>query len=97
MRIRIRPYQLSDSISLYEAARESVSEVYPWLPWCHPDYEQVEGDDWIKQQVTNFAERSGFEFVIESPSGEFLGGCGLNQIDVENDRANLGYWVSRSR
>ncbi|HEX9142703.1 MAG TPA: GNAT family protein, partial [Candidatus Binatia bacterium] len=26
----------------------------------------------------------------------FLGGCGLNQIEEENHRANLGYWVRSS-
>ena len=28
--------------------------------------------------------------------GRYLGGCGLNQIDALNQRANLGYWVRSS-
>jgi RimJ/RimL family protein N-acetyltransferase len=37
-----------------------------------------------------------FEFAITADDGTYLGGCGLNQIDALNQRANLGYWVRSS-
>ena len=43
-----------------------------------------------------FGEGKAYEFKIVDADGAYLGGCGLNQIDVINKRANLGYWV-RSR
>ena len=94
--IAIRPYGLRDVTALFEAARESVEMVYPWLPWCHPGYTLDEAKAWVEQQVRAFESREQFEFVIVSAEGAFLGGCGLNQIDRINRRANLGYWVRSS-
>jgi len=34
----IRPYREEDAGALYEAVRESLSEVSRWLPWCHENY-----------------------------------------------------------
>jgi ribosomal-protein-serine acetyltransferase len=94
--ISIRPYRLGDAVALHEAAIESVWEIRPFMPWCRPDLTVDEGRCWIEAQVSAFAARKAFEFVISSPDGRFLGGCGLNQIDEENHRANLGYWVRSS-
>jgi RimJ/RimL family protein N-acetyltransferase len=33
---------------LLEAARESVVEVQPWLPWCHPDYQLANLGYWVR-------------------------------------------------
>ena len=94
--ISLRPYRLDDAAALHEAAIESVWEVRPFMPWCRPDLTVDEGRRWIEAQVSAFAARKAFEFVILAPDGRFLGGCGLNQIDEENHRANLGYWVRSS-
>lgn len=42
-------------------------------------------------------ERSAFEFVIASDRGDYLGGCGLNQLRPLDRVANLGYWVRTSQ
>ena len=39
---------------------------------------------------------SEYSFVITNANGVFLGSVGLNTIDFENQRANLGYWVRTS-
>ncbi len=94
--IAIRPYTLDDAPRLFEAARESTAEVYPWLPWCRPEYSLAEAQEWVEKQVRQSAERVEFPFAIVSADGRFLGGCGLNQIDPIHRRANLGYWVRTS-
>src|ERR1700716_1541586 len=43
----IRPYREEDATALYEAVRESVSEVSPWLPWRHPNYSIEESREFI--------------------------------------------------
>jgi ribosomal-protein-serine acetyltransferase len=96
MDVSIRPYRADDAWPLHDAAIESVPEVRPFMPWCRPDLTVEESRSWIGAQVAAFEARTAFEFVIVSPDGRLLGGCGLNQIDNVNQRANLGYWVRSS-
>ena len=96
MIVSIRPYQGDDLLPVWDAAMESVSEAFPFMPWCRPDLTVEEQRDWIGSQVIAFAAGTAFEFAIVSDDGRYLGGCGLNQIDCVNRRANLGYWVRSS-
>jgi ribosomal-protein-serine acetyltransferase len=90
---QIRRYRLDDAAVVAEAARESVNEIQPWMPWCHPDFSVDESRVWLEANVPAFDAGTAFEFAIVSSDGRYLGGCGLNQIDTLNNRANLGYWV----
>lgn len=94
--VHIRPYTPGDASALYEAARESLTELEPWMPWAHSHYSLDETRIWLKNQVAAFQDHKAFEFAIISDEGRYLGGCGLNQLDRENQRANLGYWVRSS-
>ena len=93
MNVRIRPYRVEDADAVVEAALESTTEAHPWMPWCHPGYTLSESRSWLDAQTAGFAAGTAFEFAIVSEDGRYLGGCGLNQIDPLNRRANLGYWV----
>lgn len=93
----IRPYMQEDLQALYEAASESINEVYPWLPWCHPGYERHEAQDWISLAISDWQQENQYAFVIyETQSKVFVGGCGLNAINRLHGFANLGYWVRSS-
>ncbi len=91
--VRIRPYALDDAEALYAGVRTSMADLMPWMPWCHPNYAIDETRAWLEAQVAAFADGRAFEFAIVSTAGQFLGACGLNGIDREHRRANLGYWV----
>lgn len=92
----IRFHEPGDAIGLWEAARESVAEVYPWLPWCHAGYSLDEAAAWVESRARLAAERREFAFAIVDAGGRFLGGCGLNQINGVHRFCNLGYWVRTS-
>lgn len=94
--VSIRPCRIGDAPALLEAALESVAEVRPFLPWCHPDLTLNEVRTWIEAQVSAFEALKSFEFAIMALDGRYLGACGLNHIDEANRRANLGYWVRTS-
>lgn len=94
--ITIRPYRTEDANDLYEAARESVNELLPWMPWCYPGYSRSEAEDWASSRERLFSEGSEYDFAILDSTGRFLGGCGLNQINRVHLFANLGYWVRTS-
>ena len=95
--VGIRPYQPGDAPLLYEAARESIAEIYPWMHWCHPDYALQDSIDWIASCMTAWNEKRAFDFVAsDRDSGQFLGAVGINQINPIHLFANLGYWVRTS-
>jgi ribosomal-protein-serine acetyltransferase len=91
--VLVRPCRVDDAQAMYGAVRESLDALVRWMPWCHPDYSLQEAKSWLRTQVQAFNERRWFEFAIVDPVGEYLGQCGLNQIDEANRRCNLGYWV----
>ena len=93
---RLRPYAARDAGALFEAALESIAEVYPWLPWCHPDYSLAEAEQWASSRAELASSGEEYNFAIVGPDGRYLGGCGLNQINRAHRFANLGYWVRTS-
>jgi ribosomal-protein-serine acetyltransferase len=92
----IRAYEAEDAPALWEAARESVGEVYRWLPWCHPEYSMAEAEAWARSRAPRAAEGREYAFAIVGKDGRFLGGCGVNQINDKHSFGNLGYWVRTS-
>ncbi|HET9131666.1 MAG TPA: GNAT family N-acetyltransferase [Terriglobia bacterium] len=95
--VSIRPFREEDAEALFEAVRESVGELSPWMPWCHSDYSISEARDWIESKIAAFETRDEFHFAIVEAGGQVVGVCGLNQISRENRVANLGYWVRSSQ
>jgi ribosomal-protein-serine acetyltransferase len=93
---RIRPYEATDAEALWQAVRESVADVHPWLEWCHPGYSMADAVLWATSRAQLMAERREFTFAIVGEGGRFLGGCGVNQLHPLHRFANLGYWVRSS-
>jgi len=94
----IRPYRITDIPLLYDAACESIEQIYPWLPWCHPGYALDEARSWVYYAIDAWAGGREYEFVIfHETEKTFAGGLGLNQINVVYRMSNLGYWVRSSK
>ena len=94
----IRPCQPRDAGLVYEAVRESMKELSPWMPWCHRAYAIEDSRTWLGSRPDLWLKGMEYDFLIADRSGgRPLGICGLNNIDRENRRANLGYWVRTSR
>ncbi len=90
----LRPPRDDDAEAIRDAVRESVAEVGAWLPWCHDAYGLDDALAWVRASRDARARGEECAFVvIDAVDGALLGGCGMNQIDAANRRANLGYWV----
>jgi ribosomal-protein-serine acetyltransferase len=97
IKIGIRRYQLDDASGLYEAARESIADIYPWMKWCHPDYSIEDSRSWVPLTVADWEAGVAYDFVVyDCDTGRFLGAVGINQINRVHDFANLGYWIRSS-
>ncbi len=89
---------LNDVAELYEAARESIAEISPWLPWCHANYQQHETHQFISSTIEAWARRDRFSFITcDALTEQVLGGIGIAHINSANRLASLGYWVRTSR
>jgi RimJ/RimL family protein N-acetyltransferase len=96
--ISLIPPAMKDAGDLYQATRESLTEMSPWLPFAHSNYSIKESRDFLKRCPKGWRKNREFNFKIVDPrDGSFIGMCGLNNIEMENHRANLGYWVRTSR
>lgn len=93
----IRPFREADAGLLYEAVRESVSQVSPWLPWCHQNYSIEESREFIGSRELASQGGEWYSFgIFEKHDAALLGGVGLNFINRVHQMANLGYWVRTS-
>jgi ribosomal-protein-serine acetyltransferase len=97
-RILIRPLRAEDAGAMYEAVRESIPEVSPWLPWCHAGYSMEETTAFLAAREEAWGDDEGYGFgIFDAESGAFLGGVGLNFINRVHQCGNMGYWVRSSR
>jgi RimJ/RimL family protein N-acetyltransferase len=96
-RVGIRRFRTEDATPLFEAVRESITELSVWMPWCHAHYTIGESATFVQTRDQEWENGEHFSFVIhDGDSGVFLGGVGLNFRNRVHNFANLGYWV-RSR
>ncbi len=96
--VLLEPYRIGDVERLYQAARESITEMSPWMSWCHADYSIEESRAWVESRAEAWEKGTEYDFAItDAKDGSFLGGCGLSHIAQANQIANLGYWVRTSR
>ena len=95
--VLLRPFRDDDVSRLYEAVRESIAEVSPWLSWCHREYSIEESREFISSRARTAASEEWYSFgVFEEDTERFLGGVGLNFINQVHRIGNLGYWVRTS-
>lgn len=96
--VLIRALDQADRDAMYEAVRESVSEVSRWLPWCHPAYSRDEAAAYIECAREGRLAGRQFSFgIFEIRDGGFAGAVSVNHIIPMNRLANCGYWVRTSR
>jgi ribosomal-protein-serine acetyltransferase len=96
--ITVRPHRTSDVEPCFEAVRESINELSPWMWWCHGAYSFEETKIWIESRPDAWEKGVEYSFaIVDSKDGYFLGGCGLNYMNLTDRFANLGYWVRTRR
>jgi RimJ/RimL family protein N-acetyltransferase len=96
--VLLRPFQRQDTKQLYEAIRESLAELKPWMSWAHDAYSLPEAEDFIQVTRARWEERTLFAFAItDAKTGDILGGCSLGHKHPVYHYCNVGYWVRTSR
>lgn len=96
--IALRPFQLEDAPSVYQAVYESLADLKPWMSWAHDGYAKHETEEFIRLTRARWEEETLYAFVIvDAENGDVLGGCSLGHFNPVYHFCNLGYWVRTSR
>ena len=96
--VLLRPFKIEDSAQLYEAIRESLTDLKPWMSWAHDGYLREEVENFIKITRARWEERTLFTFaIVDAGNGDILGGCSLSNKHPVYHYCNVGYWVRTSR
>jgi ribosomal-protein-serine acetyltransferase len=94
--IVLRPYRLEDARALYQAVRESLKDLSPWMSWATDAYNEWTAREYISISRARWEERTLFAFAITRRE-EIMGGCTLSSIHPVYHFCNVGYWVRSSR
>ena len=95
--ILMRTYRATDVEAVYEAVRESVKEIMPWMPWCHENFSMEESASYVLSRDEAWEREEEYAFAIcDAGAGRLLGSCGLNQFNRAYQFCSLGYWVRTS-
>ncbi|HEX79503.1 MAG TPA: GNAT family N-acetyltransferase [Dehalococcoidia bacterium] len=96
-KIILRPLDRQDEVPLYEAVRETLDDLMPWLPFCRHDYSIKETRIWLKGRDEEWQMGISYDFaIIDAVSGDLMGVGGINHVIDEFKMANLGYWIRKS-
>jgi ribosomal-protein-serine acetyltransferase len=92
-RIRIRAYEPCIELAVFEAARESVREVGPWMRTWREGATYEATARHVAESMHAWRTGAWYDFAItRADSVMFLRRVGLNQISASKT-ANVGYWV----
>jgi len=96
--VALRPLHAEDAFCLYEAVRESLDDLRPWMSWAHDHYQEREAQEWIELAQRRWADGTYFGFAVtQARSRLFLGVCSLSHIHPVYRFCNLGYWIRSSQ
>lgn len=92
-RLLLRPFRQADAEDLQRLAGDrAVADTTLNIP--HP-YEDGMAEKWISNHRDWFERREQVVFAVTSKAtGALIGAIGL-QVSLEDDRAELGYWIGR--
>lgn len=92
--ITLRPSNLEDAQSVYEAVIESLAELKPWMTWAYDGYSIDDAIEWIKDTNQSWKDGEIYNFIItDTNNGAILGTSGMVVNSKLYRFGNLGYWV----
>jgi RimJ/RimL family protein N-acetyltransferase len=96
-RIIVRPYTDADAPAMFEAIRESMLNLRPWMPWANRHQTVEDSLEYIRQCQVGFLLRTDFPMgMFARADGRYLGGTGMHINEAGVPAFELGYWVRAS-
>jgi ribosomal-protein-serine acetyltransferase len=96
-RLILRCPELSDVPFLYQAVKESVKQLGPWMPWATEDYTMEACEENLRGAIAKYITKEDFRICfLEKNSGRLIGNTGFHRIDWNVPRFEIGYWCRTS-
>jgi ribosomal-protein-serine acetyltransferase len=88
----------ADAPALTGAVKESLPELRPWMDWAGEAYDLAAAQRWLEFAQQGWAHSTAFHFAItDAATGEYIGNCGIDGLNLKEHLGNLGYWVRTGR
>ena len=99
-RLLLRCPQQGDGPAVFEAVRESLTELRAWpasLPWAMAAPSAAVSESYCRQAQLSFIQCVRFDYLVfERSSGRFVASTSLHNIDWRVPRFEIGYWCRSS-
>jgi RimJ/RimL family protein N-acetyltransferase len=96
-RLIIRAPRVGDGLEVNEAIIETLENLKLWMPWVFPVPRVEDTEENIRGAVANFITRKDLRLNIYSKeTGRLIGCSGLQNIDWDIPKFEIGYWVRKS-
>jgi RimJ/RimL family protein N-acetyltransferase len=95
-RLTIRAPRFGDGLEVYEAVRESIDNLRPWMPWAQKLPTPDEYEENMREWRLEFLGRENMMLLLFLKGNHTLvGSSGLHRINWEVPKFEIGYWVRR--
>lgn len=92
-RLVLRSFRMEDA-DVVQTLAGDVGVARDTLNIPHP-YERADAESWIRSHAEQLKRRESVTFAVEAPAeGCVVGAVGLI-LELDHDRAELGYWIGR--
>ncbi len=96
--VTLRRFRLNEAPALYEAVRETLPDLIPWLSWAKPDYSLADAQQYLYSADQSWEKELHYVFAVtDAQDGTLLGTVSLGSIHSFHRFCNLGYWIRSSR
>ena len=96
-RLILRAPELSDTPFIYQAVKESVKELQPWMPWATDDYTLEACEENLRGAIAKYVTKEDFRMCfIDKETGRLIGNSGLHRTNWDIPRFEIGYWCRSS-
>ena len=91
-RTELRPPALEYAEEVTAVVRRNLAYLREWMPWATEAYSVEDAREFIQRSRRQFADNQGLATSILH-DGRFAGTIGLNTINWQDRKADLGYWL----
>ncbi len=97
-RLYIRMPRPGDGTAVYEAIKESIVDLKPWLGFAHDEQSEQKAEEHIREAVIRYRECEDLRLLVFlKDTGELVASSGLHRIDWNVPKFEIGYWIRSSK